>query len=307
MTKIKDIQNIETTARVIVMITNIEKKLDKNGNTYTVYELSDGETKVSARHFADSNLETGNIIEANLNSSLYNGNMTFKINSYENLTGMPGIDMADFLVSAPMTDENMNDQIEELVEKIQNKDLQDFVRYFYQKYEKPLVYYPAAKAHHHNYYGGLKYHSLCVAKNAYALATTYDYVNMDLVIAGALLHDIGKLFEYDADVFSGAEYNAEGNLFGHLFMGAEMVKSEGEKRNISSEILRNLIHIILAHHDNPEWGAVKMPSTIEARIVSSADFVDSQVEAMHQVVEATEPGENANSFVCGVKPYRPNI
>ena len=108
-------------------------------------------------------------------------------------------------------------------------------------------------------------------------------------------------------MFGDAEYNVDGNLFGHLFIGAEIVKNKAKEMNVSSEIIRNLVHIILSHHDNPEWGAVKMPTTIEARIVASADFIDSQIEAMRQATDVIEPGTTTMGYVCGVKPYKANL
>lgn len=301
----------ETSAYINVLVTSIEEKEDRNGNPYIIAEISDGDNKVPVRMFGTSLDEApfnvGDVLDANIISSLYNGSMTFKMSDFTVVTDEDGINIEDYVVSAPISNDEMDADINSLIGHIVDTPLRELTQSLYKEYEQQLIYYPAAKSHHHNYYGGLKYHSLCVAKNAYALAKTYEFANKDLCIAGALLHDIGKIFEYDSSMFGDAEYNVDGNLFGHLFIGAEIVKNKAKEMGVSSEIIRNLVHIILSHHDNPEWGAVKMPTTIEARIVSSADFVDSQVEAMRQATDAIEPGTTTTGYVCGVKPYKANF
>lgn len=307
--KIKDLIQGETSACMDVLVTSINEKADKNGNPYLLIEVSDGENKIPVRIFSMSEetapFEVGDVLSACLNSSLYNGTMTFKMTAYEVLDGV--VSIADFVVSAPMTDEEMNKKIETIINSITNAELKKTVRYLFEKYEEQLTYYPAAKTHHHNYYGGLKYHSLCVALNALAMAKTYDFVNNDVIIAASLLHDIGKLFEYNASIFGEAEYCPDGNLFGHLFMGAETFKKTAEEFNVNPEIIRCVVHCILSHHDNLEWEAIKRPSTLEARIVASADYVDSQIDALRQAVENTEPGTCHQNMVAGVRPYRPMV
>lgn len=305
---LKTLLNEEGKETLTVMAGVISEKEDKTGAPYIMVDLLDGESIATARIFKtskeDCGFKTGDIIEATVVSSLYNGSMGFIANNYS-VPDQSNYNKADFIISAPMSFDDMYSEVQSLIKKISVPQLAKTVKSLYEKNKDKLVYWAAAKAMHHNYYGGLMYHSLCVTRNAVSLASNYPEVNMDLVIAGALLHDIGKLVEFNTDELGVADYTVEGNLFGHLFMGAEIVKAEAKNQKLSVELMRQLLHIIVSHHDNPEWGAIKKPSTMEARIVACADIVDAQLEMMNQVNAITEEGSMSEKYIDGAKIYHP--
>ena len=148
-----------------------------------------------------------------------------------------------------------------------------------------LLRFPAARRNHHAFTGGLLEHLWSVARNAVLLADKYatDYPEMqpplhrDLVIAGAILHDIGKVHELRPTP-TGAEYTACGELVGHILIGRDMVRDAAGRIPVDAEVLLRLEHIIVSHQRLAEWGAPKPPMTPEALLVHYADDIDAKFQ-----------------------------
>jgi 3'-5' exoribonuclease len=142
---------------------------------------------------------------------------------------------------------------------------------------------PAAKGIHHAYIGGLLEHSLSVARVADFLAKHYEGVDRSLLIAGALLHDIGKLEELKMEGGL-VEYTVRGRLKGHLVIGSEMVAlAAGEIRDFPEELLEQLQHLVLSHHGRQEFGSPAVPMTVEAFILSFLDDLDAKMNITEQL------------------------
>ena len=132
---------------------------------------------------------------------------------------------------------------------------------------------PAGMRLHHAYIGGLLQHSVDVATLASNMADTIGGVDKDLIVAGALLHDVGKLREISASM--GFPYTTEGRLLGHITMSAAMVQEAAAKARVTGPKLQHLLHIVLAHHGEPEKGSPVACATKEAFIVHYADELDA--------------------------------
>jgi len=148
---------------------------------------------------------------------------------------------------------------------------------------------PAARNNHHNYVGGLLEHSLNVAKLCEEMCSFYN-LDRDLLITGALLHDSGKTSEYAAS--ASIEITDEGRLIGHIQMGAENIsRKTGEIEGFPIELKNKIIHMILSHHGELEYGSPKRPAFPEAIALFHADYMDSSVKNTLQELEgkADEP------------------
>jgi len=132
---------------------------------------------------------------------------------------------------------------------------------------------PAGMRLHHAYLGGLLQHSVDVTALAVAMAEQIEGVDKDLVIAGALLHDIGKLKEITQEV--GFPYSNEGRLLGHIAMSALMVQEAALKLRMPSSVLEKLLHVLLSHHGENEKGSPVACSTKEAFLVHYADEINA--------------------------------
>jgi 3'-5' exoribonuclease len=147
-----------------------------------------------------------------------------------------------------------------------------------------LLALPAARRNHHACVGGFLEHTLNVTRTCVHLAEKYTdlYPEMlppldkDLIIAGAMLHDIGKLRELRTSA-AGTEYSAAGELIGHILQGRDIIREMAAGREIDAEKLLRLEHVIVAHQRLPEWGSPKPPMTPEAMIVHYADDLDAKL------------------------------
>ena len=155
---------------------------------------------------------------------------------------------------------------------------------WYEENEKKIKMYPGAMRIHHEYIGGFLEHTLSVARTCDYFSGKYGEVNRDLLIAGAILHDIGKLKELSVSNIT--EYSEEGNLIGHIVLGSDMVKEKARKiEDFPEDKLIQLDHIILSHQGNMEWGSPKPPMTIEALILHYAEDLDAKVNIFKRAVK----------------------
>lgn len=187
-------------------------------------------------------------------------------------------------------------------ERIGNRWLRQLVESLLMGNRDALLTYPAARRNHHAYVGGLLEHSLSVARTCVFLADKYaDYypemkppLNKDLVVAGGILHDIGKLREMEERP-EGASHTAEGSLIGHILIGRDMVREAAaalpEKIEAGCDTLLRLEHLIVTHQGRPDWGSPKPPMTPEALLVHYADDIDAKYQMMVAVLrDDTNPG-----------------
>ncbi|HEX5104787.1 MAG TPA: HD domain-containing protein [Pirellulaceae bacterium] len=159
-----------------------------------------------------------------------------------------------------------------------------------------LLRLPAARRNHHPFVGGWLEHVLSVTRNAIFLADKYaaDYPELqpplarDVVVAGAILHDIGKVHELSFSP-AGAEYSPAGELIGHILIGRDMVREAAQRHPLSPETLLRLEHVVVSHQRLPEWGSPKPPMTPEAILVHFADDVDAKFQTA--MAALAEPGE----------------
>jgi 3'-5' exoribonuclease len=209
-----------------------------------------------------------------------------------------GFDPAMCLARSRFNPEEMFAELVSIArEKIDNAALSALTVDLLESNREVLLALPAAKRNHHAMVGGYLEHVLSVTRTCLYLAQKYaDYYNemqpplrRDLVIAGAILHDIGKVREL-AHQPTGADYTTAGHLIGHILQGRDMVREAHEKHQLDPETLLRLEHVIVAHQRLPEWGAPKPPMTPEALIVHYADDLDAKLHMMIRAIE-DEPGE----------------
>jgi 3'-5' exoribonuclease len=201
------------------------------------------------------------------------------------------------IITEQVTDEHLRQLVESIIET--NRDA--------------LLVMPAAKHNHHAYAAGLLEHTLSVTRLCVQLAEKYsDYypdmrppLHKGLVIAGAVLHDIGKVRELRMDP-EGTTYTSGGSLVGHILMGRDMVREAADGIDIDAETLLRLEHLILAHQRLPEWGSPKPPMTPEALIVHYADDLDAKYHMMYAILrdDAAAGPLTTRRNVLGQQVYR---
>lgn len=197
--------------------------------------------------------------------------------------GRFGYDPALVVPTSPYDPKIMWSDVVELIGKMKNPFLKKVVSSIYREHKEKLLIHPASVIMHHNYRSGFLEHVLSMAKIASQLSDFYD-VDRDLVMAGVLLHDIGKLEEISEDME--AEYTDSGNFIGHIVIGRDMVQTAARKiKKFPKELLQKLEHIILSHQGRFEWQSPKQPAFPEAMLVHLIDNMDAKMNLMKLAID----------------------
>ena len=180
--------------------------------------------------------------------------------------------------------------------KIQNPILRDVAKRAYKDYKVQLINKPATPGSHHYYAGGLLFHMYSVTRNAIGICDMYKEleVDKDLVIFGALVHDIGKCNDFND--FKDNNYEAvNGNsaaLLGHSYEGTHIIENYLKDFEINEEFKNQVIHMVGSHmNEYSEWGALVLPKMLEVIIINYADSMDAYFEPAHKIIKDAKKGE----------------
>jgi len=182
----------------------------------------------------------------------------------------------------------LSDKLFEYIENIQDVYLKELLLSIFEDKEFFTLFAnsPAAKTWHHNYLGGLLEHTISVTTIC-DFATHLYPLNKDLLITGAILHDIGKVYEYH--VKPTIDFSVEGRLVGHIPLGDKVVcEKAAQINNFPKELLIKLRHLILAHHGEYEKASARLPQTLEAIVLHYADNLDAQTVGVQQLIQAVK-------------------
>lgn len=220
----------------------------------------------------------------------------------EELDGLDGYRYCDLVEGAKYTQTDLTESLFAHLRKMKNRALANLVSRILEDHREVLGRMPAASKMHHPFPGGLLEHVWSVTRIAARLAEHYAVyyddldppLNKDVVVAAAILHDIGKLLELQAHPVE-ARYTTAGSLIGHIALGRDMVRDTARMLGeIDSETMLLLDHAILSHHGRKEFGSPVEPQTVEALILSYADELDAKLNA---VVRARKHASNgADTF-----------
>jgi 3'-5' exoribonuclease len=240
-----------------------------------------------------------------------------RIRAVDKADAHDGFNPATLQAAAPIPAEKMFDDLQALAAQQLGKDkLHQVVTKILKDHRMALLTGTASRQHHHNYIGGLLEHTLSVTKIAVALVDHYHEmypkrkadISRPLVAAGAILHDIGKVREYEPQLGS-HQHSVEGELIGHAILGRDMVREAAKVVGLESSVQTHLEHIIVAHQRFPDWGAAKPPMSLEAMIVHHADSCDALLGCFWNVF-AQDPTERAitgKKHVIGYPLLKPSM
>ncbi len=194
---------------------------------------------------------------------------------------------ADYLPVSSKDIDTMYQELLSLIKSIQNTYYKQLLEAFFVKdeaFSKAFRKSSAAKAVHHGFVGGLLEHTLSVAKLCDYYCTAYPVLKRDLLLTAAICHDIGKTRELSA--FPENDYTDEGQMLGHIVMGAQMVADKAAGiADFPKALLTQVQHCILAHHGKYEYGSPKIPAIIEAVALNYADDTDAKMETFKEILD----------------------
>ena len=273
----------------------------KNGKPYMNLKFMDKSGEIDGKLWdnvdeLDKAFQKGDFVKIRGTASLYMGKMQLVAKEIKRLEE-EGVDLADFVPVSPIPQAEMRAELAGVVASLTNPYLKALMDGFCGDVEFMAGYCkaPAAKGMHHVYIGGLLEHSLSVVRLVDAIVPLYPGLNRDLLVVGALLHDLGKVAELSYD--RAFEYTDEGRLIGHISIGVEMLTERiATVPGFPRELGMLLKHLLLSHHGQYDYGSPKRPKTVEATILHYLDDMDSKINGIRShVAKETAQGNRWTS------------
>ncbi len=292
----KWIKEFEDGERIIgqLLVSSVTKGVTEKGMSYLNVTFQDKSGTIEAKKWEASDedfliLVPGTVVNVDGRINLYKGANQMKIQEVRKIDDISEIDLSNFQRVSPLPLNEMKERLDKYLNSFKDKDVEKITRavisHFYDKY----VTYPAAVKIHHEFGSGILHHSLAMADLAEDVAKRYPQVDRDLLVAGALMHDIGKTVEYENPLMPAQ--TVEGKLCGHIAIMYAEFKKIVDELDIKSEVPVLLEHMILAHHGKLEWGSPVQPATREAWLLSQIDLIDSHMMVLDKALEPIKEGE----------------
>ncbi len=294
-TSISDLQERQQVSEVFLVSRSAVAET-KNGRPYLALTLADRSGEIEARFWdrpdaadlAGDTARPGGFVQVEATAESYNGKLQLKLNALA-AVDESGLDAAHFFPVSPRNAEEMAGELQERIKSVHNRQLRSLLSALFkgETLERFLLA-PAAKRMHHAYQGGLVEHSLSVAALAEAVAAHYPALNRDLLLTGALLHDIAKIEEFTGPR-PPIDYTDRGRLLGHLVMGVDMMRQAARKVKLPQDLENQVAHLILSHHGQLEFGSPVVPMTAEALILHQVDDMDAKMNFVGNLQAGLSP------------------
>lgn len=271
-----------------------EVRTGKSG-AYLAIVLQDTSGEIKAKVFQDvdqirEEFDAGEFVKVQGRGNLFNQKLELVLDRIRRVDplrdALDGFREEECIPCAPRPIDEMWQELLGVVASVESPHVRDLLERVVTTQGDRLRIWPAAQAVHHAYRGGLLEHILKIADSVSFLATSYG-ANRDLLIAGAILHDIGKLYELSYSVTT--DYSVEGNLLGHITMGAQLVRDvTREIPGFPDDLRVQIEHLVLSHHGAKALGSPVDPMTVEAFILAAADDLDARIHQVRRHIDADD-------------------
>ena len=271
-----------------LLISSLTRGTTNSGSPYLNLTLQDSSKAIDAKLWdvkpeLEKQLEVGKVYNFEIEVIKYKSNLQAKV-----LKVLPipqaDINMEDFVFKSPVSKDDLRSVIQEGINQIENKNIAQIVSSVLNYYSNDFYDYPAAAKIHHNFIGGLATHTAGMLQIASALCNIYPSINKDYLLAGVIIHDLGKIEEFSSPVVT--EYSTQGKLLGHIsIMDARLLQIGSQLNLENSEELMILRHLVLSHHGQYEFGSPVRPETLEAELLNLIDNIDARVNTITKALE----------------------
>jgi 3'-5' exoribonuclease len=279
---------------LFLLIKNATKGIASNGKPFLTLILQDKSGDIEAKLWDASNEDEKNYVAQSIVKVLgdiqnYRGRSQLKIRQIRPSLQNDHVKLDDFIETAPVSRDEMISKITQYIFEMKNPNIQRMTRHLIKKYQNAFLEYPAATKNHHEFVSGLAFHVISMLDLAKAIASLYPSLDKDLLYAGVILHDLGKVVELSGPIST--VYTIEGNLLGHITIMVNEIGKAAEELGISGEEVMLLQHLVLSHHGKAEWGSPKPPLIKEAEILHYIDNIDAKMNMLDRALERVKPGE----------------
>lgn len=272
-------------------------KNSASGNSqYGDYTLADETGEINGKIWDVAEPEScpsaGSIIKLQGLVNEYQGKLQLRIDKFRDAVAGDPIEPGKLVPAAPVAGDDMYLAVDAYADKIKNEKLRELIKAALEEHMDSLLIWPAAVKNHHSIRSGLLYHTLTMLQVADGLLKVYTFLRSDLVYAGAILHDIAKLYELDStNTGIATDYTREGLLLGHIVQGILWVERTAGRIGLDPKLATLLEHMLLAHHYEPEFGSPRRPMFPEAEILHYLDIIDARMYDMHKAIGDTAEGK----------------
>lgn len=277
-----------------VLVKKCEVKKTKNGASYLDLVIGDkgGEMPAKLWDFSGEPFEEETVVKIRGTVEQYNGKDQFRISQIRPVAETDNYDLSELVPASEVGGRQIYDMLMKRVSAFSDKDFKAVVTDIMESKKDILVTCPAAFRLHHAMIGGLMLHTMSIVRMAEQICKIYPNVNRDLLLAGAILHDAAKTWEFTfskTGLVNG--YSVGGELIGHLVEGAIWVEESAKKLGVPQEKAQLLEHMVLSHHGVPEFGSPVRPMFLEAQILSALDTLDAQIFEFHSATSKVDSGK----------------
>jgi 3'-5' exoribonuclease len=292
----------------VLLVRRVSSKTAKNGNPFLTVELGDKTGSFSLNVYGDSpafelfsTLKEGGIVRIEAKLEYFQDRLSPKLLRAEHITtdqisGSPFL--ANLVETAPEDPELLWNEFRQHLAAITHAELRATVEAVFEEIGDSFRTAPAAVSMHHAYRHGLLEHTVHMARAARALLPLYPEVDADLAIAGVLVHDTGKVVEYQGELLTSR--SRKGILQGHVVLGYQLVRKAGIKSKLNPDLLERLEHIVLSHQGELEWGAAAMAATPEAVFVAKIDDLDAKMGMVQRLLRQAGEGDQFSERHLGL-------
>lgn len=278
-----------------VVLRKCEEKKTKNGSTYLDLIIGDKDGEMTAKLWdyngASGVFEQEMIVKIRGNVEQYNGKDQFRVMQMRPVSDNDEYNLTDLVPATDIGGEMLFDMMVQKVDAFTNDSLRRIVLEIVNENKELMVKFPAALKLHHAVLGGLMYHTMSIVRMAEEMCRIYPTINRELLLSGAILHDVAKTWELQESKTGLAKgYTTEGELIGHLVKGAMMVDETAKKLGIEGEEVTLLEHMIISHHGVPEFGSAVRPMFLEAIVLSMLDDMDATIFEVNNATDKVDVG-----------------
>lgn len=294
--------------KAVLLVRKATTKTASNGNPFLSLEFGDRSGSFNANLWSDHPQydvlaagAEGQAFQVEGRVDFYQGRFSPKLGALKQLdeAELEASGALAALVEVPPEDPvEMWREFEAFIDGIQHDELRMTVRGVFEEIGDAFRTSPAATSMHHAYRHGLLEHSLHMARACKALLPLYREVDADLAMAGILVHDTGKVTEYEGAL--GAKRSRKGILQGHVVLGYALVRKAGLRAKLDADRLERLEHIVLSHQGEPAWGAAIYAATPEAVFVSMIDNLDARMGMVQRALRTTPENDQFSERLLGL-------
>jgi len=295
------------------LLKSVDLKTSNTNNRYLDLTIADKTGEVNGKIWdlqmvGDMELHDGMLVRIRGLVNEWQGQLQVKVERIRKVNAGDKVRIEDFIPTAPFKPEDMLNEVLRYLVKIQHKDIRQIASILLNENRDKLLRYPAAMKNHHSVRSGLLYHITTMLKMAEKVLEIYTHLNADLLYAGVILHDLAKIHEMDLnDLDIVTSYTTEGILLGHIVQGIKDIERVGSQINADREIIILLQHMVLSHHNEPEYGSPKRPMIPEGEVLHYLDMLDARMYDMQKALESVKPGQFSDKvwLLNNRQMYRP--